>query len=124
MRTEKPRSHANDPPAELEALSRADGLWFEDCGLIIQAETILFRFSGDFLAARSPVFADMLLLPRPDDTALVHGCRVVYLPDSAADTTVFLKAMIYSEFFEPFPAPTTFPILSGVLRMSHKYAVG
>ncbi|KAJ7634045.1 hypothetical protein B0H17DRAFT_1217324 [Mycena rosella] len=105
------------------ALILAEGLWFEDCGLIIQAENTLFRVSGDFLATRSPVFADMLSLPKPQDAALMYGCLVVHLSDSAQDTTVFLKALIYSEFFEPFPAPTTFPILSGVLRMSHKYAV-
>jgi hypothetical protein len=90
------------PPASAgaEALVRADGLWFNDCGLIIQAENTIFRVSGDFLAARSPVFADMLALPRPQDAALLYGCLVVHLPDSASDTTVFLKALIYSEYVD------------------------
>ncbi|KAJ7456054.1 hypothetical protein FB451DRAFT_1276927, partial [Mycena latifolia] len=126
MSPEAPRSRfgAECSGAEsTEALVRAEGLWFEDCGLIIQTENTIFRVSGAFLAVRSPVFADMLALPTPQNAALMFGCLVVHLPDSAADVTVFLKALIYSEFFEPFPAPTTFAILAGVLRMSHKYAV-
>ncbi|KAJ7100437.1 hypothetical protein C8R44DRAFT_888264 [Mycena epipterygia] len=115
-----------DPSSDTEGsdtLVHAEGLWFEDSGLIIQAENTLFRVSRDFLAARSSVFAEMLSLPMPQNAALMYGCPVVYLPDSAEDTTFFLKALIYSEFFEPYPARTTFPVLAGVLRMSHKYAV-
>ncbi|KAJ7790457.1 hypothetical protein B0H13DRAFT_2689976 [Mycena leptocephala] len=104
-------------------LTRADGLWFQDCGLIIQAETTLFRVSRDFLAMRSPVFRDMLSMPTPKDAEMMGGCPFVCLPDSAEDITYFLKALLYYEFFEPFPAVTTFPILAGVLRMSHKYEV-
>ncbi|KAJ7085120.1 hypothetical protein B0H15DRAFT_988618 [Mycena belliarum] len=104
-------------------LTRAEGLWFEDCGLVIQAELTLFRVSRDFLAGRSPVFKDMLSLPPPKDEEMMHGCPFVRLPDSAEDITAFLKALIYYEFFEPFPAPTTITILASVLRMSHKYDV-
>ncbi|KAJ7456117.1 hypothetical protein FB451DRAFT_1512487 [Mycena latifolia] len=110
------------PPATPE-LTRAEGLWFEDCGLIIQAQDTLFRVSRDFLAARSPVFGDMLSLPPPNDAEMMEGCPFVHLPDSAADITAFLKALLYSEFFEPFPAPTSFEIIASVLRMSHKYEI-
>ncbi|KAJ6571179.1 hypothetical protein B0H19DRAFT_936860 [Mycena capillaripes] len=103
--------------------TRADGLWFQDCGLIIQAETTLFRVSRDFLGMRSCVFRDMLSMPPPADADTMEGCPFVRLPDSAQDITYFLKALLYSEFFEPFPAQTTFPIIAGVLRMSHKYEV-
>ncbi|KAJ7618308.1 hypothetical protein DFH06DRAFT_1342582 [Mycena polygramma] len=41
----------------------------------------------------------------------------------AATVTVFLRALLYYDFFEPSPAPTTLAILTGVLRMSHKYKV-
>ncbi|KAJ7100389.1 hypothetical protein C8R44DRAFT_642011 [Mycena epipterygia] len=104
-------------------LTRAEGLWFADCGLIIQAESTLFRISRDYLAAHSPVFRDMLSLPTPPDADIMDGCPFVRLPDSAADVTVFFKALLYPGFFEAFPAPTTFAILSGVLRLSHKYEV-
>ncbi|KAJ7100400.1 hypothetical protein C8R44DRAFT_888230 [Mycena epipterygia] len=104
-------------------LTRAEGLWFEDCGLVIQAETTLFRVSRDFLATRSPIFHDMLAMPTPEDAEKMYGCPCVHLPDSAADITAFLKALVYSEFFEPFPTPTTFSVISSVLRMSHKYEV-
>ncbi|KAJ7753195.1 hypothetical protein B0H16DRAFT_1373023 [Mycena metata] len=109
--------------APVANLTHAEGLWFEDCGLIIQAETTLFRISRDFLAMRSPVFADMLSMPTPVDAETMDGCPFVRLPDAAQDVTYFLKALLYSEFFEPPPSKTTFPIVAGVLRMSHKYEV-
>ncbi|KAJ7652785.1 hypothetical protein DFH06DRAFT_1093814 [Mycena polygramma] len=115
-----------DEPLETGAaqeLTRAEGLWFEDCGLIIQAETTLFRVSRDFLAARSTVFQDMLSLPTPKDADRMEGCPFVHLPDSAEDLTYFLKALLDYEFFGAVPAMTTFPILAGILRMSHKYEV-
>ncbi|KAJ7046044.1 hypothetical protein C8F04DRAFT_1322547 [Mycena alexandri] len=87
------------------------------------AETTLFRISRDFLALRSPIFGDMLSIPTPENAETMEGCPIVRLPDSANDITYFLKALLYSEFFEPFPAPTSFPIIAGVLRMSHKYEV-
>ncbi|KAJ7759991.1 hypothetical protein B0H16DRAFT_1313090 [Mycena metata] len=104
-------------------LTHAEGLWFKDCGLIIQAETTLFRVSRDFLAMRSPVFADMLSMPTPVDAEMMEGCPFVRLPDAARDVTYFLKALIYSEFFEPWPTKALFPVVAGVLRMSHKYQV-
>ncbi|KAJ7876225.1 hypothetical protein B0H13DRAFT_2055784 [Mycena leptocephala] len=112
-------SDATDRPG----LTRAEGLWFADCGLIIQAESTLFRISRDFLAVHSPVFRDMLSLPPPKDTDMMDGCPFVLLPDRAEDVTVFLKALLYPDFFEPYPAPTTLSILTGILRMSHKYEV-
>ncbi|KAJ7602765.1 hypothetical protein FB45DRAFT_1072642 [Roridomyces roridus] len=102
---------------------RAQGLWFEDCGLVIQAEDVLFRVSRDFLAAHSPVFRDMLSVPTPANAETREGCPFVSLPDTAQDFTVFLKALLYYDFFEPPPAQTTCDILFGVLRMSHKYGV-
>lgn len=80
-----------------EGLTRAQGLWFEDCGLIIQAGTTIFRVSRDFLAVHSPVFADMLALPTPEDAEKMNGCPMVLLPDEAEDVTVFLKALLYYE---------------------------
>ncbi|KAJ7149429.1 hypothetical protein C8R43DRAFT_502861 [Mycena crocata] len=105
------------------APTRAEGLWFEDCGLVIQAEETLFRVSRDMLALQSPIFRDMLSLPTPRDAETMDGCPIVRLPDGAEDVTVFLKALFHFDFFDPPPAPTTFPILTGVLRMSHKYEV-
>ncbi|KAK6969094.1 hypothetical protein R3P38DRAFT_2588728 [Favolaschia claudopus] len=96
---------------------------FEDCGLIIQAENTLFRVSRDFLALQSPVFKDMLLLPPPKPTDMIDGCPFVILPDRAEDVTVFLKALIYYDFFVPHPGHATLPVVVSVLRMSDKYQV-
>ncbi|KAK7028754.1 BTB domain-containing protein [Favolaschia claudopus] len=102
-------------------LIRAEDLWFEDCGLIIQAEKTIFRVSRDHLAVHSPVFKDMLSLPTPKESDMMLGCPFVALPDSAEDIMVFLKALLYYDFFEPYPAPVSYAVLSSVLRMSHKY---
>ncbi|KAJ7128299.1 hypothetical protein C8R46DRAFT_1237068 [Mycena filopes] len=122
-------------------LTGAEGLWFEDCGLIIQAETTLFRVSRDFLAMRSPVFGgNACPLPTPQDAELMEGCPFVRLPDSAEDVTLFpqgpaiLRVRFYyiqqslhlsalQRFFEPPPTKTSFSVVAGILRMSHKYEV-
>ncbi|KAJ7762918.1 hypothetical protein B0H16DRAFT_1311311, partial [Mycena metata] len=98
------------------------GLWTFG-GLIIQAEKTLFRVSRDFLAFHSPVFKDMLAFPTPKDADMMDGCPFVLLPDTAEDVTVFFKALLHYDFFEPYPALTMLSILTGVLRMSHKYEV-
>ncbi|KAJ7200150.1 hypothetical protein GGX14DRAFT_466877 [Mycena pura] len=111
------------PSSGHSSLIRADGLWFHDCGLVIQAESTIFRVSGGFLGTHSPIFRDMLSLPMVHDVEMIEGCPLVRLPDTAQDVTIFLKALIYYDFFEPSPAPTTFEILSAVLRMADKYQV-
>ncbi|KAJ7618313.1 hypothetical protein DFH06DRAFT_1483330 [Mycena polygramma] len=117
------RTNSNPDDGSNAALTRAEGLWFEDCGLIIQAEKTLCRISRDYLASQSPVFKDMLALPSPKEADRMDGCPFVFLPDNAEDVTVFLKALMFYDFFEPYPAPTTLPILFGTLRMSYKYEV-
>ncbi|KAJ7119178.1 hypothetical protein C8R44DRAFT_673543 [Mycena epipterygia] len=103
--------------------TRVDELWFPDSSLVFQAENSLFRVSGAMLAARSPVFKDMLSFPQPPDSETFDECPVVKLPDSAADTTCFFKAIFDSSFFEPHPAKTDFNTVISVLHLSNKYAV-
>jgi hypothetical protein len=75
---------------------RVEELWFEEGSLVIRAQTTLFRIPRAILAARSPIFADMLSIPQPSDSEKLDGCPVVEIPDSAADATVFLKAIFDS----------------------------
>ncbi|KAJ7494265.1 hypothetical protein B0H11DRAFT_930315 [Mycena galericulata] len=112
-----------EPKAEPHQPQRIEELWFEDGSIILQAGTSQFRVHRSILAARSHVFRDMLSFPQPPDTELVDGCPLVLLPDSAADVTVFLKAIYEPEYFMPFPAQTEFYIIAGCLRLSHKYEV-
>ncbi|KAJ7821690.1 hypothetical protein B0H14DRAFT_3733261 [Mycena olivaceomarginata] len=84
---------------------RAEGLWFEDCGLIIRAEDTIFRVSGAILAVQSTVFRDMLSLPTPENQETLDGCPQVFLLDTAEDVSHFLRAVF----------------CYGVLRMAHKY---
>ena len=80
-----------------QPVKRAEGLWFEDCGLIIQAETTVFRISGAILATHSVVFHDMLSFPKPHDADTIDGCPLVVLPDAAKDVDSFLRAIFYPE---------------------------
>ncbi|KAJ7290213.1 hypothetical protein C8J57DRAFT_1275423 [Mycena rebaudengoi] len=111
----------DEQPAEAQ---RVDSLWFSDGSLVLRAENALFRVYRDLLARASPVFADMLQFPQPVGEETIEGCPVVTLHDKAAEVTVFLKALLDTDFFMPYPADTTFVIIAGVLRLSHKYDVG
>ncbi|KAJ6509162.1 hypothetical protein C8R47DRAFT_1097650 [Mycena vitilis] len=102
---------------------RVEELWFEDGNLVIQAGNSLYRVFRGILAARSPIFQDMLCLPQPSDSELVEGCPLVCIQDQAVEVTSFLRAIFDSSFFMPHPAPTDFNTLVGVLRLSHKYGV-
>ncbi|KAF7289701.1 BTB domain-containing protein [Mycena indigotica] len=102
---------------------RAAGLWFSDCGLVLQAEHTLFRISRDFMATHSPIFRDMLALPTPPDADMYDGCPLVCLPDSAEDMTHFLKALLYYDYLAPEVQNNPVDTLLSVLKMSHKYEV-
>ncbi|KAJ7113335.1 hypothetical protein C8R43DRAFT_1039923 [Mycena crocata] len=109
-------SSSNDP-------QRVQDLWFDDGNLVIQAENKHFRVFRGILAARSPVFQDMLSFPQPSDAELVEGCPLVRFPDCAWKVTVFLKAIFLPDFFKAYPAPMEFDTILGCLRLSHKYGV-
>ncbi|KAF7337342.1 BTB domain-containing protein [Mycena sanguinolenta] len=104
-------------------LVQEEALWFPDGTLVLRAETHLFRVFPGILAAKSPVFQDMLSFPQPQNGESYDGCPLVHLPDSAADMTHFLKAIFHYEYFEPWPTKLAFEIVAGVLRMSQKYQV-
>ncbi|KAF6750096.1 hypothetical protein DFP72DRAFT_991720 [Ephemerocybe angulata] len=108
----------------MSTLTRADGLWFEDGNLILQAEQTLFRIYRGLLCARSSVFGDMFAFPPPaEGNMMFDGCPIVQTYDSAQDMGFFLRAVLDSDFFEAPPSQTTMPILEGVLRLSTKYDV-
>ncbi|KAJ7436345.1 hypothetical protein FB451DRAFT_193172 [Mycena latifolia] len=113
---------ATEPPAPPD-LIREETLWFPDATLVIRAENLLFRVFPGILAAKSPVFHDMLAFPQPQNGETLDGCPLVHLTDSALDATHFLKAIFHYDFFEPWPAPADFPVVAGVLRLSQKYQV-
>ncbi|KAF7309626.1 hypothetical protein MIND_00333700 [Mycena indigotica] len=104
-------------------MERVDSLWFNDGNIIIEAHGVLFRVYRGLLEARSPVFADLLAFPQPDDSETIDGCQVMHLEDSAADMLYFLKALFDYEFFAPYPAKTDFDSIHGILRLGTKYRV-
>ncbi|KAJ7612159.1 hypothetical protein FB45DRAFT_939988 [Roridomyces roridus] len=103
---------------------RIPELWFKDGNIVLQAGNTQFRVYEGILAARSPVFRDMLSSPQPPgDSEIVEGCPLVRLHDDPAEATVFLKAIFDLEYFRPFPAQTQYDIIRGCLRLSNKYGV-
>ncbi|KAJ7473137.1 hypothetical protein B0H11DRAFT_1343008 [Mycena galericulata] len=111
------------PMTPHDGLQKVESLWFRDCGLVIRAGNLVFRVSGEILASKSPVFRDMLQIPQPIYEETFEDCPMVNLPDDPTDTTLFLRAIFDSEFFEPYPAETDFETIHGVLRLSDKYLV-
>ncbi|KAJ7500456.1 hypothetical protein B0H11DRAFT_1855927 [Mycena galericulata] len=113
-----------DVDPEASPSQRIEKLWFEDGNIVIQAGNSQFRVYRGILAARSSVFQDMLSFPQPPDSELVEGCPLVRLTDSEMEVGVFLKALFDPEyFFMPYPSPTTFDVVTGCLRLGHKYGV-
>ncbi|KAJ7435940.1 hypothetical protein FB451DRAFT_1571260 [Mycena latifolia] len=108
---------------EQNAPQRGQELWFEDGNLVLQAGNSQFRVYRGILAARSPVFQDMLSFPQPPDSELVDGCPLVCLPDAENEVAEFLSAIFIPEYFLPLPAFTDLDIIMGCLRLSHKYEV-
>ncbi|KAJ7436824.1 hypothetical protein FB451DRAFT_1152933 [Mycena latifolia] len=127
-----PPSSSYEPVAEL---------WFQDATFIFQAEQRLFRVYSGILAARSSVFRDMLAFPQPEasESDTMDGCPKIVLYDTAAEATVFFRAIfdsrcasllvfrppavltIFSFFVPPFAPPLD--TLGGILRLSIKYDV-
>ncbi|KAJ7215900.1 hypothetical protein GGX14DRAFT_359122 [Mycena pura] len=105
-----------------------DGLWFTNDIVILRAEDSIsgFRVSQSILAARSTVFQSMFEFPQPasDSVETLDGIPVVRLHDSAAEVEPFLRAIFDSSYFMPPPAKIDVHAVLGILRLSHKYAVG
>ncbi|KAJ7078819.1 hypothetical protein C8R43DRAFT_1143344 [Mycena crocata] len=98
---------------ESPQLARVEDLWFPRETVVIRAEDKIFQVSRAVLAARSTVFSGMVAFPQPPagDTELIDGSPVVRLHDSAADVTVFLRALFDSSYFMPSPAPVELEVV-------------
>jgi hypothetical protein len=79
---------------------RAPDLYFPDGNIILEAEMTHFRVFRGVMAARSPIFKDVLSLPQPKQDGgegKVDGCDVVHLAgDDPEDVACFLKALFDS----------------------------
>ncbi|KAJ7108458.1 hypothetical protein C8R43DRAFT_187747 [Mycena crocata] len=98
-------------------ITRSD-IWYEDGGVVLQAQDTQFRVHWSILAQHSSFFRDMQGLPQPVDQPSVDGCPVIELPDSVEDVKYLLKALYTPTFLEhaiPLAAVAAF------IRLGRKY---
>ncbi|KAL1703050.1 hypothetical protein EV121DRAFT_281420 [Schizophyllum commune] len=106
------------------ACSTYRDLWFDDGNLVIQTGLALFRVHKSVLAIHATVFRDMVSFPTPASQETYEGVQLAVFQDDAQDMRHFLRALYFPDYFLPPPARTSFDVLEGVLRLSHKYDVG
>jgi len=119
---------------------------FDDGSVVLRAKDphVLFRVHRALIARHSEVFRNMFLIPQPppdDHTAMIEGCPVVELHDSAKDVASLLRALYDGPYVTYLGAVMSisnlcdlnrtwgdngledFETVSGVLRLSHKYLI-
>ncbi|KAJ7060941.1 hypothetical protein C8F01DRAFT_1369795 [Mycena amicta] len=110
--------------------------WMPFGDIILRAEDTFFRVNRDILAMHSVVFRDMFEVARPvtgaslvslsgkleDDSedAMVDGCTVLRVHDSAQDWALVL-AIMYSPTFGVTEEALDFDTLAALLRLGRKY---
>ena len=79
--TEEPEDKGKSPPVQ------STSYWFDDGGVIIQAENTQYRVHQSLLSRHSTIFNDMFSLPQPamDPGPTSEGCPVIFLSDKATD---------------------------------------
>jgi hypothetical protein len=84
-------------PNSEPTFTRIPELYFPDGNIILEAGMTHYRVSRGILAARSPVFNEVLSLPQPKQGVgggQVDGCDVVHLfGDDPQEVTYFLRAI-------------------------------
>ena len=94
------------PMLKPKVFKRIPDLYFPDGNIILEAGMTHFRVSRGILAARSPVFREVLSLPQPKNEGegeggdgKVDGCDVVHLfGDDPHEVEWFLKAIYDSRY--------------------------
>ncbi|KAI0657090.1 hypothetical protein C8Q70DRAFT_1157923, partial [Cubamyces menziesii] len=115
------------PPLTSAELKRDEEVWFPSGNIILVAsDQVAFRVYQGILSRRSEVFRGLFELPPPPDTEKIDGCPVVHLPDDPLDLKYLLLVIFCRKNYfyrQDVVIPTAFPILSALIRMSHKYGV-
>ncbi|KAI0355240.1 hypothetical protein OH77DRAFT_1425310 [Trametes cingulata] len=101
-------------------------LWLEDGNIVIVAGDLAFRAYRGILARRSEVFRDLFSIPNPQQLETMDGVPVVRVSDSPEELRYLLMVLCCGTnyFNEQDEAiAIKFPVLSALIRLSHKYAV-
>ncbi|KAL1692009.1 hypothetical protein GGG16DRAFT_52374 [Schizophyllum commune] len=96
-------------------------IWFTDGNIVLQAQSVQFKFYQNLLAEYALFFKDAFEIPQPAHGAdVVEGCLVVKLPESAEDVEYMLNFMLKPEPSRQTPSVAN--IISG-LHIGQKYMI-
>ncbi|KAI0328032.1 hypothetical protein GY45DRAFT_1326831 [Cubamyces sp. BRFM 1775] len=108
-------------------LKRDGEVWFPAGNIILVASgQVAFRVYQGILSRRSEVFRGLFELPPPPDSEKMDDCPIVHLPDDPLDLKQLLLVICCRKNYfyrQDVVIPTAFPVLSALIRMSHKYGV-
>ncbi|KAK7690545.1 hypothetical protein QCA50_005643 [Cerrena zonata] len=118
----KKRKRLSNALAENKFRAEEVGLWFTDGNIIIVGGSTPFKVHRSVLFQRSSVLKDMFSLPS-DESELMEGLPVEYLPESRSDLMYMLLGMYYGQKYLGHKKVVEFTMLSALLRLGTKYKI-
>ncbi|KAI0753712.1 hypothetical protein C8Q74DRAFT_1452465 [Fomes fomentarius] len=86
--------------------------------------SVEFRVFKGILAGISPVFKDMLSLPKTADAEMPSNCPVVHVTDNAEDLRHILRLYMPKTEPSPFlPEDPMYEVTAACVRLGHKYQI-
>jgi hypothetical protein len=86
------RQRVQDSEAEATSITPVRSeIWFDDGGIVLQAEMTQFKVYKGTLTSHSVVLKD--LIANMEENKGVDGCPFLYLGDTAADVDIILWAL-------------------------------
>ncbi|KAI0789977.1 hypothetical protein C8Q75DRAFT_763410 [Abortiporus biennis] len=113
-------------PAEKVTVVPCMNLWFDDGNVVLIAGNTSFRVYRGFLARHSPIFKDILNLPKAIDTpdTQIEGCPCVKLSDSAEDIRCMLSILCdYGDRCMNPNVALPFATVASMLTIGMKYQI-
>ena len=81
---------------------QANGLWFEDGNIVLQAQNSVYKVYRGILIRESTLFESMFSLPQPDSPNpgpdAYDGCQLVEMHDDPSELEHFLNCLFDFEY--------------------------